>query len=140
MSGAVASPNSNRPKVDPERPTVMEAALSKAGANQRGDSGRLTTTGRPPRPLTESGDSLRKSKHCALAQPWRRFWPPTDGSDAYRRLENEHPDVLTCRFDITRPFNRPWRLWTGPAPLEGGGCSLDPNEVAREFQVAKYLA
>jgi hypothetical protein len=100
----------------------MEGELSKVGANQRGDSEGLTTTGRP-RPLTESGES----KHCALAQPWKCFWPPAHGSDAYRKVEEEHPEALTCRFDITQPFNRPWRLWTGPALLEGGGRSLDLN-------------
>jgi hypothetical protein len=104
----------------------MEGALSRAGANQRGNSGSLTANGRPLCPLKESGES----KHCALAQPWRSFWPPAHGSDAYRKLEDVHPDVLTCRFDITRPFNRPWRLWTGPALLEGGGCSPDVTGTA----------
>lgn len=113
----------------------MEGALSGAGANQRGNSRGVTANGRPLYPLTQSGEP----KHCALAQPWKCFWPPAHGSNAYRKLEDEHPDVLTCRFDINRPFNRPWRLWTGPALLEGGGCSLDLNGTASEFQSTWYL-
>ncbi|KAL2142847.1 hypothetical protein VTI28DRAFT_678 [Corynascus sepedonium] len=68
--------------------------------------------------------------------PWRCFWPPIVDSESYKRLEKEHPDVLTWRFDITRPFDRPWRLWTIPSPAEGGICSLQvaQNDPAPAIQ------
>lgn len=58
------------------------------------------------------GASLVQPLSFTPSQPWRRFWPPTLGSEAYQKLQAEHPQVLTWRFDLTRPFDRPWRLWT----------------------------
>ena len=75
-----------------------------------------------------------ESGYCALVQPWTCFWPPDFGSEAYKKLKGEHPDVLTWRFDIARPFDRPWRLWTGPAPAEGGG-----NPVALDGPSSEHL-
>ena len=127
------TPGTNRTS---PRPNVMEHLMNETGANQTGNGAgsamgsSAAQLGTPLTPLTtlahvpESGEL----GNSALVQPWRCFWPPTIGSDTYRKLEDEHPDVLTWRFDITRPFDRPWRLWTGPAAVEGGGCPypLDP--------------
>jgi hypothetical protein len=109
----------------PCRPTVMENSLSEeTAANQargvRVNSGSFAVNGGLQHPPPTGSGEPRDS---ALVQPWRCFWPPAFGSDTCKKLEGEHPDVLTWRFDITRPFDRPWRLWTGPSPLEGGGCS-----------------
>ncbi|KAK4446913.1 hypothetical protein QBC34DRAFT_144192 [Podospora aff. communis PSN243] len=57
-------------------------------------------------------------------QPWRLFWPPTTGSDVYARLLNEHPEVLLWQFDVTRPFDRPWRQWTDRFQVQEGQTPL----------------
>lgn len=50
-----------------------------------------------------------------LRQPWRDFWPPKSGTELHLWLQSEYPEVLSWRFDPTRPFDRPWRTWTSSA-------------------------
>ena len=112
------------------RPNVMEHSANETDANQTGNGTGLAGGGsavQPDTPLTPLAESGGSGK-SALVQPWKCFWPPAFGSNTYRRLEDEHPNVLAWRFDITRPFDRPWRHWTGPATVEGGGC---PSPLAR---------
>lgn len=115
----------------------MEHPTRRATANQRvgGVCAGPTAAGRGlaqpfgSADVVESGGSGLCTRN--LLQPWRRFWPPVPGSDTYKKLETEHPDVLTWRFDNSRPFDRPWRHWTGPAPVEGGG--LPPGPLLNGF-------
>lgn len=53
-------------------------------------------------------------------QPWRQFWPPPPDSDVYEKLLKEYPEVLLWQFDVTRPFDRPWRQWTDPSRVKEG--------------------
>jgi hypothetical protein len=108
----------------------MEHSTKETDANQTGNGtglevgGSAVQPGTPLTPLAESGGA----GESALVQPWKCFWPPVFGSNTYRKLEDEHPNVLTWRFDKTRPFDRPWRHWTGPVTVEGGGC---PSPLVR---------
>ncbi|KAK4176800.1 hypothetical protein QBC36DRAFT_328522 [Triangularia setosa] len=65
---------------------------------------------------------------CGLShrtQPWKQFWPPKSGSAMLNMLKTQEPEVLTCRFDISRPFDRPWRRWTTPATVEEVDCTVE---------------
>ncbi|KAK0736476.1 hypothetical protein B0T21DRAFT_180925 [Apiosordaria backusii] len=63
--------------------------------------------------------------NCGRTQPWKQFWPPKSGSTMLKMLKAQEPEVLTCRFDISRPFHRPWRRWTAPAQVEEVNCTLE---------------
>ncbi|KAF8859194.1 hypothetical protein BDZ45DRAFT_590152 [Acephala macrosclerotiorum] len=55
---------------------------------------------------------------CAR-QPWRSYWPPKCQKMTEMWLRSEFPEVLSWRFDRTRPFDRPWRTWNRSAQKVG---------------------
>ena len=71
---------------------------------------------------TRDADSVPRGNRpqASKTQPWRLFWPPTPGSDVYTRLLNEYPEVLFWQFDVSRPFDRPWRQWTDRCQVQEG--------------------
>ncbi|KAI1319335.1 hypothetical protein F5Y16DRAFT_103064 [Xylariaceae sp. FL0255] len=83
------------------------------------------------------------SKYQALIRPWRTNWPPEEGSDLHRLLEQSCPEVLTWRFCPDKPFNRPWHEWSKQAALSGKNCTSQvlPPDVSERNPTAldKYL-
>jgi hypothetical protein len=72
-----------------------------------------------------------------LAQPWKSIWPPALGSDTYKRVLRECPDLLMCRFNVNQPFSRPWRQWTPsrPAGIVQGG----PDHGTGKFNIDSIM-
>jgi hypothetical protein len=64
--------------------------------------------------LSQSGGETghKPTKH---SQPWRFYWPPISQETVKIWVSSEFPEVLSWRFDRTRPFDRPWRTWTKSA-------------------------
>jgi hypothetical protein len=48
-------------------------------------------------------------------------------------LRSEFPEVLSWRFDLTRPFDRPWRAWTRSArAMEKQGAMVNTSTACGE--------
>ncbi|KAK5633885.1 hypothetical protein RRF57_009599 [Xylaria bambusicola] len=61
--------------------------------------------------------------HQALIRPWKAFWPPDEGGELHRLLDQTCPEVLTWRFHSDRPFDKPWHKWSKQAILTGQNCT-----------------
>ncbi|PGG95440.1 hypothetical protein AJ79_05281 [Helicocarpus griseus UAMH5409] len=59
----------------------------------------------------QNGPAEAATAQKGVRQPWREYWPLTCGSRLYEKFQIEFPDILSWRFDSTRPFERPWRFW-----------------------------
>ncbi|KAI3338105.1 hypothetical protein F4824DRAFT_509716 [Ustulina deusta] len=75
------------------------------------------------------------SRHQALLRPWKAYWPPEEGGELHRLLDQTCPEVLTWRFRSDRPFDKPWQKWSKQAMLMGKTCTsqvIPPNVAQRD--------
>ncbi|KAK4156184.1 hypothetical protein C8A00DRAFT_41339 [Chaetomidium leptoderma] len=58
----------------------------------------------------------------ALTRPWMSYWPPQMGSNVHVLLQKTAPEALSWRFNLNRPFDRPWQTWAQAAMSAGKPC------------------
>jgi hypothetical protein len=57
-------------------------------------------------------------------RPWRAYWPPAPGSAIFQHLITNFPQALLWRFDSSKPFDRPWQIWTKSTRGKQGKSSV----------------
>jgi len=80
---------------------------------------------------TQPISDLRSGNQTAeqpTRQPWKAFWPPNGAGDPEIWRSSEFPEVLSWRFDVNRPFDRPWRRWTRTARTKKEEIVIPPEE------------
>lgn len=86
--------------------------------------------------LDAVGESDEHGPHQeALIRPWKTYWPPEEGGELHRLLDQTCPEVLTWRFRSDRPFDKPWQKWSKQAILMGKNCTsqvIPPTVVQRD--------
>lgn len=73
-------------------------------------------------------DSVREvdqhgGRHQSLDRPWKAYWPPEEGGELHKLLQETVPEALSWRFNPKDPFDRPWQSWSRQAILSGRVCT-----------------
>ena len=88
---------------------------------------------------SDNEDTKDESTESTCArQPWRSYWPPKCQKTTEMWLRSEFPEVLSWRFDRTRPFDRPWRTWNRSArAMEEHGVGFQSQLLVERYRQRK---